>query len=53
MIIKKLPSFKKSLTLLNKRQTIKSITIDNEVLAQSIEEGKVQLNARQKRIYNF
>ncbi len=34
-------------------KTIKSITIDNEVLSQSIEEGKVQLNARQKRIYNF
>ena len=34
-------------------KTIKSISIDSEVLSQSIEEGKDQLNARQKRIYNF
>jgi len=34
-------------------KTIKSITIDSEVLSESIEEGNAQLDIRQKRIYKF
>ena len=34
-------------------KTIKSITIDDESLASTIEEGNKELQKRQKRIYNF